>query len=559
MSEFTVHMPYPGADQARAFKPGAVAHQAADLSDRALSTWLPPAGSADADLLPELGVLTPRGRDLERNNPMVAGVVQTYADGIVGPRGLRFSSKPDYLRLGKDREWAADLARLIEALWREATESTDIDASRTQHMAGLTDNALRGVLVSGGALALPRWDAAGRRGSRFKTYFQLVEIDRLSNPQEAPDSDRLRGGIEFDREGAPVAYYIRKAHPGDAHLAGQSLWPFARRQRTTPGGAMLGTANRILAYEWERIPARTPWGRPRVLHLFRKTRPGQSRGKTFMTPIMKKLKMLDHYQQTELRAAIVNALIAAFIRTPLPEEAVNEMFGGAANAADMGVAEFMNALVAQRQAGQPALQGGAIFHLLPGESLESFNPNRPGGTYGPFVDKLLSEVAVGFNLAPSIFLKDFRQNNYSSARADALESWRFFRGYTQFLASYWTGAMLRLFMEEWVNDGLLPIDPEDYYKFPAAYCRGRWDGPPRGNIDPVKEATADKIKLENGSTTLEDVCAKNGDDWEEVQDQQARERARAQKLGIPQPPPTQVSVVVGTGDEPVPKKEDKDE
>jgi len=552
MNDIIRTIPLAGADR---FRPQAVAHQAADLNDRALATWHPPAGSADADLLPELGVLTPRSRDLERNNPMVSGVVQTYADGIVGPRGLRFSSKPDYLRLGKDRQWAAELARQIEALWREATEATDIDASRTQNLAGLTDNALRGVLINGGALALPRWDHTGRRGSRFKTYVQLVEIDRLSNPQDMPDSDRLRGGIELDREGAPVAAHVRKAHPGDAHLAGMSLWPYARAQRTTPGGAMMGAAGGMLAYEWERIPFRTLWGRPRVLHLFRKTRPGQRRGKTFMTPIMKKLKMLDHYQQTEMRAAIVNALIAAFIKTPLPEEAIVELLGGEIPPGST-LADYMAGLVAQRQAARSGLQGGAIIPLNPGEELQSFNPNRPAGNYGPFVDKLFSEVAVGFNLAPSIFLKDFRQNNYSSARADALESWRFFRGYTQFLASYWAVPILRLYMEEWVNDGLLPIDPEDYYKFPAAYCRGRWDGPPRGNIDPVKEATADKIRLETGTTTLEDVCAKDGGDWEEIQDQQALERQRAAEKGLPTPPPTQITVVAG-GDEPTREEDDK--
>ncbi|MCB2190343.1 MAG: phage portal protein [Deltaproteobacteria bacterium] len=545
MSDIIRKIPYVGADQ---FRPGAVAHQAADLTDRALATWLPALSSADAEILPEFGPLTSRSRDLERNHPMVAGVVQTYADGIVGPKGLRFSSKPDYLRLGKDRQWAAELARQIEALWREATESTDIDASRTQNLAGLTDTALRGVLLSGGVLALPRWDKTGRRGSRFKTYLQLVEIDRLSNPQEAPDSDRLRGGIELDREGAPVAYYVRKAHPGDAHLAGASLWPYTRRLRTAPGGVILGTANLMSAYEWERIPARTPWGRPRVLHLFRKTRPGMTRGKTFLAPIMADLKMLGHYKQTEMRAAIVNAMVAAFVETPLPEELLSQLFGDIEP-------DALSDLLAQRQAARPGLNGGAILSLYPGEKLESFNPNRPAGNYAPFVDKLLSEVAVGLNLAPSIFLKDFRQNNYSSARADALESWRFFRNLTQFLASYWNGQILRLYMEEWVNDGLLPIDPEDYYQFPAAYCRGRWDGPPRGNIDPVKEATADKIKLETGTTTLEDVCAKDGSDWEEIQDQQALEHQRAAEKGLPFSPPTQITVVAG-GDETAPKEDE---
>jgi len=79
----------------------------------------------------------------------------------------------------------------------------------------------------------------------YRSATLLIEADRLSNPQHAPDTERLRGGIERDRFGAPVAYWIRRTHPGD-FMAG---W-------LTAG-----------AEDWERISARTEWGRPRVLHV----------------------------------------------------------------------------------------------------------------------------------------------------------------------------------------------------------------------------------------------------------------------------------------------------
>ncbi|MGZ4993640.1 MAG: hypothetical protein ACXV79_05710 [Methylobacter sp.] len=44
-------------------------HAAADVCDVRLSTWFPRAGSADADLLDELPLITTRARDLARNNP----------------------------------------------------------------------------------------------------------------------------------------------------------------------------------------------------------------------------------------------------------------------------------------------------------------------------------------------------------------------------------------------------------------------------------------------------------------------------------------------------------
>ena len=52
----------------------------------------------------------------------------------------------------------------------------------------------------------------------------------------------MRGGIEIDRYGAPVAYHIRKNHPGDYWIGGATD-------------------------TWERIPAYTDFGRRRMLHV----------------------------------------------------------------------------------------------------------------------------------------------------------------------------------------------------------------------------------------------------------------------------------------------------
>lgn len=59
------------------------AHQGASHTDLALRDWQPFAGSADADLLPELDTLTSRSRDLARNDGLMAGGIQTHRDNVV--------------------------------------------------------------------------------------------------------------------------------------------------------------------------------------------------------------------------------------------------------------------------------------------------------------------------------------------------------------------------------------------------------------------------------------------------------------------------------------------
>jgi capsid protein len=76
------------------------------------------------------------------------------------------------------------------------------------------------------------------------------------------------------------------------------------------------------------------------------------------------------------------------------------------------------------------------------------------------------------------------------------------------------------------------IEAPGFYQNKALWCRCKWIGPGRGWIDPVKEAKASKIRLEIGLSTLEDECATQGLDWEEVLEQRAREQTKMRELGL---------------------------
>ncbi|MGZ5030523.1 MAG: phage portal protein, partial [Methylobacter sp.] len=132
------------------------AHVAADTSDSRLSTWFPHAGSADADLLDDLSLITPRARDLARNNPIASGVRQTLTDNVVGSQ-LRLCAQPQYRLLKKDKEWAMQWGNAAEDEFATWADTTDCDAARTQTLLGLTVQALSGALINGDALALVMW------------------------------------------------------------------------------------------------------------------------------------------------------------------------------------------------------------------------------------------------------------------------------------------------------------------------------------------------------------------------------------------------------------------
>lgn len=483
---------------------------------RQLGSWLPFQSSPDADLAFELDTLVSRSRDLARNNGIAGGAIQTFADNIVGTN-LRLVALPDWRALGKPREWAEEWSANVEALWRMHADTTAIDVARRQTFAELTITFLKSVFLNGAGLALPIWQA--ERFDKFSTRIFLIEPDRLCNPNNSFDTMTRRGGIDIDMYGRPLGYWIRDSHPGDIFF-----------------GA-IGT--------WQRVPATTGWGRKRVIHAAEIERPGQTRGKPIFSGVMQQFKMLDKYAGAELDAAVTNALIAAFIKTPMEFEDIVEMLNADTSEERLNVREYLDARALPEN--RARLKSGAIMPLYPGEEMQSFNPGRPSSGFGPFMETTLRHIATGIHLPYELLVKDFTKTNYSSARAAMLEAWRFFRGKREWLARNWAKPVFTLWLEEAVNAGL--VEAPNFYEMLPCYTRSRWIGAARGWVDPVKEATAAQIRIEAGLSTMETECAEQEGDWEEVMHQQAREMELRRKLGLPEyaPPHTvEVPQVPGT-------------
>jgi lambda family phage portal protein len=294
--------------------------------------------------------------------------------------------------------------------------------------------------------------------------------------------------------------------------------------------------------EWERIPATTDWGRLRVIHVHDKERTGQHRGKPLLSAVLAQFRMLDHYQKTELQAAVVNAMVAAFIETPLDGQTVSQMLGG--DMSDPRVQEYMNM---QRQYMAP-LRGAGVFQMPPGSKLAPFLPTRPSDKFAPFIEAVIRHIGAGIGLPLELLLKDFSKTNYSSARAALLEAWRFFLGRRKWLEDCWCRPAYGLWLEEAVSNGT--IDAPGFYENRFAYSRCKWTWPGRGWVDPVKEGQAVELRLDTYQSTLEDECAEQGKDWEEVLEQRAVEFARMRELGLPVPQRLPIAAAADEADEP---------
>jgi capsid protein len=89
-------------------------------------------------------------------------------------------------------------------------------------------------------------------------------------------------------------------------------------------------------------------------------------------------------------------------------------------------------------------------------------------------------------------------------------------------------------MEEAFERGYVkvPKGAPDFAERPGAYLGARWIGPGRGVVDPLKEAEAASMRMENMTSTLEIECAHLGLDYLDVIDQIAIEEAELNERGL---------------------------
>lgn len=454
--------------------------------------WRPAIGSATTDTVPDLPTLRARSRDLERNAPFARGALNTNVINVVGT-GLKVLPHVDREFLGLSEEEADAWERQAQRLFNAWAESEECDITREQDFAGLTSLALLSVLLSGDVLVIRRFKR--RPGDLFGTKVQLVEADRVCNPQWAPNTDRLIEGVELDEDGAAIAYHVLDHHPGDVFGVG-----------------------RLSRQTWKRVRAFASDGSRIASLLFQRRRPGQPRGVPYLAAVIEALKQLDRYAESELQAAVVSSFFTVFLKTDGAGEA----------------ATFAPLVDGEESADRNITLGpGVVAELGEGEDVTFANPMRPNQAFDSFVTAFLRQIGVGLDLPYEVLVKHFTAS-YSASRAALLEAWKGFRTLRRWLVGKWCRPWYAAVIGEAVARGL--IDAPGFFDHPLiqrAWLGADWTGPSPGQIDPLKEAQAAKLRVEEGfSTRQQETAELTGGDWEANHVQRAKEERMRREAGL---------------------------
>lgn len=467
---------------------------------RSMRGWNSYSGNSDEDILPKLGTMRKDSRDLSMNTPLAVAPLVREVTNVVG-WGLEFQSRIDREFLNLNDEVANAWERNVEREFRFWSSSKNCDASRTLTFNEIQAMCLYNTSLSGDVFVLLPY--IKRAGSIYSLSLQVVEADMVSNPATLMETNQLSGGIEVDQHGAPIRYYVQKPSMSSFQL-GYSV-----------------------ADSWVSIEAYgTRSGRPNILHLYHKLRPGQRRGVPILAPVIETLKQMSRLSEAELAASVINSFFTVFIKTNpvtgglqegfIPEDKVTD---SSTNPTDEKLYE---------------MGSGNIIELgNDGQDISLADPKRPNDAFEPFMLAMMKQVGAALEIPFEQLILHF-SSSYSAARAALLEAWKFYRTRRRWLGVQLCTPVYQEFLAEAVALGR--IAAPGFFSDPAiraAWSGAMWVGPGQGQIDPLKETKASAMRIRSRLSDHEtEYAAIHGEDWEKSMSRLGREKKFLEEKGI---------------------------
>lgn len=450
--------------------------------DRLGTGWGTQPLSSDDIINKNQRILVARSREQSANNDYAKAFLRMCRQNIVGPKGVLLQAK------------SVDSSGKLDTLANEAIElafdewghKKNCDVTGKQSWTRIQASCVNSAAKDGEFMVRMVWGAdAGPWGFSLQVLdpqrcpVDLV-VDRLNN------GNFVRFGIEFNRFGRPVAYYLSTLEESDDNY-------------------------RFYSKDYIRIPAEE------IIHGFVEDMVGQKRGLPWMSTSLFRMRQLNAMEE----ASIVKARVAAnqmnFIQW-------RDGFGPAYDEDEE--------LIIDSVPGE--------WNVLPeGAEIAENNPQYPNGELAPFVKIQLRGMASGFGVAYNGLANDLEGVNFSSIRQGTLDE----REQWKMLQEWLIESLHQSVFEAWLPRALLSgrikvkgrsLKPERIDRYGVVEWQPRrWQW-----IDPGADVTAAEKSKNNMLTSPGRIIRESGSDpdtvWRETASDVARMIEQFEKQGISQ-------------------------
>jgi lambda family phage portal protein len=278
-------------------------------------------------------------------------------------------------------------------------------------------------------------------------------------------------------------------------------------------GYYIGKPNKwgyVTQEDWKNYEAKD------VHHVLNNDRFSFTRGEPVFTSAVTTIQKLFEYMDAELVAAKVNACLATFITVTDPSRVPSPYAQG------------------RFPSGQDD-QGSKVERITPGlvkylninEDIKAVTPNRPPSAFDPFVLRMFMIIGRPLCIPLMLVTLDFSGATFMNARIAYQAAQKNYKREQQFVVK----PMAKTLYSWWLADAIRrrDISPIDNAFRSQIICQ-RWP-----YVDPAKDASANQMEIESGTTTEGTIIEGKGGDYREFCRKKVREKQIRKEEGLEEP------------------------
>lgn len=306
-----------------------------------------------------------------------------------------------------------------------------------------------------------------KMGAVVPLKLQVLEMDYLDVQKNSvlAGGNEVIAGIEYNRRGQRVAYWLFERHPGDT-----GFWHLGRTGQS------------------QRVPA------DEIIHLFNPARPGQQNGFSRFAPVIAKVRDLYTYGDAELQRKQLESrmgVLATLEKSDgIPPQLPGEQKPGAPGVMDLG-----------------DLAGGGIVALPPGVGNPTFIEPKAVPGFTSYMKEGWKEVAAGYRIPYELMTGDLSEVNFSSSRMRQNQ----FRREVEMDQWSITVPMLCAPIARWFLQALDLVAA-----VPSGLEMPDWTVPKWASPNPVQDVASDVGAVKGGLQSLSETIRQRGYDPEVV-------------------------------------------
>ena len=179
------------------------------------------------------------------------------------------------------------------------------------------------------------------------------------------------------------------------------------------------------------------------------------------------------------------------------------------------------------------INGLIVHYLNRGEELKQLDPKVAGDNHKDFLMMVIRLIASGRKVSYELAFRDYSQVNFASSRASLIQdNKRFDFEQLQHVINF-KNPDFEKWLDVMVYSGnIKSIKPSYYATHKSEFLKKNWIPPAREWVDPLKDITAIKEKLNLSMTTLTREIAKQGLDIEDVIAEKQKEKKMFEDAGL---------------------------